>query len=44
MRIKLSINLKHPLLLQTPGGCGQWKDATFILNEEVAECDAWIVY
>ncbi|MCX8487892.1 MAG: glycosyltransferase family 10, partial [Opitutales bacterium] len=44
MRIKLSINLKHPLLLQTPGGLGQWKDATFILNEEVAECDAWIVY
>ena len=44
MRIKLSINLKHPLLLQTPGGRGQWKDATFILNEEVAECDAWIVY
>lgn len=44
MRIKLSINLKHPLLLQTPGGRGQWKDATFFLNEEVAECDAWIVY
>jgi len=44
MRIKLSINLKHPLLLQTPGGRGQWKDANFILNEEVAECDAWIVY
>jgi hypothetical protein len=44
MRIKLSINLKHPLLLQTPGGRGQWKDATFLLNEEVAECDAWIVF
>jgi hypothetical protein len=44
MLIKLSINLHHPLLLQTPGGKGRWKDATFILNEEVAECDAWIVY
>ena len=44
MRIKLSINLKHPLLLQTPGGRGQWKDATFLFNEEVAECDAWIVF
>lgn len=44
MRIKLSINLNHPLLLQTPGGRGRWKDATFFLNEEVAECDAWIVY
>lgn len=44
MRIKLSINLKHPLLLQTPGGRGRWKDATFILNEEVSQCDAWIVY
>jgi len=44
MLIKLSINLHHPLLLQTPGGKGRWKDATFVLNEEVAECDAWIVY
>jgi hypothetical protein len=44
MRIKLSINLRHPLLLQTPGGQGRWKDATFVLNEEVAECDAWVVY
>jgi len=44
MRIKLSINLKHPLLLQTPGGRGQWKDAQFYLNEDIEECDAWIVY
>ena len=44
MLIKLSINLQHPLLLQTPGGKGRWKDATFVLNEEVSECDAWVVY
>jgi hypothetical protein len=44
MLIKLSINLHHPLLLQTPGGRGQWKDAIFVLNQDVDECDAWIVY
>jgi hypothetical protein len=44
MLIKLSINLNHPLLLQTPGGHGRWKDATFVLNQDIDKCDAWIVY
>lgn len=44
MLIKLSINLNHPLLLQTPGGHGRWKDATFVVNQDIDECDAWIVY
>ncbi len=44
MLIKLSINQSLPLLLQTPGGHGRWKDATFVLNQDIDECDAWIVY
>ena len=44
MRIKLSSNSKHPFLQQTPGGKGIWKGDTFIFNELVAECDAWVVY
>ncbi len=44
MIIKLSTNYDHPLVQQVPGGQAKWKDATFMINTEVAECDAWIVH
>jgi hypothetical protein len=44
MRIKLSSNSKHPFLQQTPGGKGAWKGDTYVLNEPMEECDAWVVY
>jgi len=42
--IKLSTNYEHPLARQAPGGRTAWKDATFVINAEVAECDAWVVH
>lgn len=44
MRIKVSINSDHPVLLQTPGGKGAWGGHTFFVNQPIEECDAWIVY
>ena len=42
--IKLSTNYDHPLAGQAPGGKAVWKDAVFVINQEVEECDAWIVH
>lgn len=44
MRIKLSINSDHPLLLQTPGGSGAWGGHFFSVNQSMEDCDAWVVY
>lgn len=33
-----------PLIRQTSGGKGIWKDCKFIVNEKVDECDFWVVY
>lgn len=44
MIIKLSTNYDHPLARQAPGGKAVWKDAVFLINQEVEECDAWIVH
>ena len=43
--IKLSINSsKESVLRQTPNNDGVWGDYRFIVNEEVDECDYWVVY
>jgi hypothetical protein len=43
--VKLSINSpKEGLLRQTPGNDGIWGDFKFYINEEVNECDFWVVY
>lgn len=44
MIIKLSSNYAHPFARQTPGGRGAWKDARFVINDDVADCDAWIAH
>lgn len=42
--IKISTGYDHPLARQTPGGRLAWKDATFCINEDVSECQAWVVH
>jgi hypothetical protein len=44
MDIKVSYNVANePLLRQTPGGRGIWKECRFVLNEAARECDIWVV-
>ncbi len=47
--IKLSTTVPYlapafPLLRQTPGGDGVWKDFQFVWNERIERCHAWFVY
>ena len=45
IRVKLSTNFPEwPLIRQTPGRAGIWNDCRFFINEDVAECDFWVVY
>ncbi len=44
-RIKLSDPFTSwPVIRQTPGSNGIWGDCKFFVNDEVPECDYWIVY
>lgn len=45
IRVKLSTNFPDwPLVRQTPGGAGIWNDCRFFINEDIDECDFWVVY
>jgi len=45
LRIKLSTNFPEwPLIRQTPGRAGIWGDCQFLINQDIAECDFWVVY
>lgn len=42
--VKLSTNFPHwPLIRQTPGGLGEWGNCRFVVNQEIEECDFWVV-
>ena len=44
MQIKVSTNFpQEPIIRQTPGRSGLWKDAQFSINEKGGECDYWVV-
>jgi hypothetical protein len=44
-KIKLSTpNPDFPLIRQTPGSKGIWGDCTFYINQDIEECDYWIIY
>ena len=44
-KIKLSINSpKDGLLRQTPNNDGIWGDYKFYINENIEECDYWVIY
>ncbi len=45
IRVKLTTNSPDwPLIRQTPGRSGVWGDCRFFINEDVEECDFWVVY
>ncbi|GHH98048.1 glycosyltransferase family 10 domain-containing protein [Neobacillus kokaensis] len=45
IKVKISNSFPHePLLRQTPGSKGIWGNCQFFLNENIQECDYWIVY
>lgn len=44
IRIKLSSDLPDPLIRQTPFSLGIWGDCKFFYNQDVEECDFWVVY
>jgi hypothetical protein len=45
IRVKLSTNSPDwPFIRQTPGQAGIWGDCQFFINEEMDECDFWVVY
>ncbi len=44
-KVKISTpDYKWPLIRQTPGQKGIWGDYEFIINEDIEECDYWVVY
>ena len=45
IRVKLSTNFPEwPLVRQTPARAGIWGECKFFINEEIDECDFWVVY
>ena len=45
IHVKLSVQFpKEWILRQTPGGEGRWGNCAFHVNDQVAECDYWVVY
>jgi len=44
IRIKISTSFPEwPLLRQTPRGFGRWADCEFLVNQDIEECDWWVV-
>lgn len=45
IHVKLSTNFPEwPLIRQTPDRSGVWGDCRFFINEDIDECDFWVVY
>lgn len=45
IKVKLSTRAPHePIIRQTPGSRGVWRYCRFFIDEEVKECDYWVVY
>jgi len=46
IRVKISDNAfpKWPLIRQTPQASGIWGNCQFFVNQEIDECDVWVVY
>ncbi len=45
IKVKLSTNSPDwPFLRQTPARSGIWGDCRFFVNEDIDECDFWVVY
>lgn len=45
LKVKISANvLGFPLIRQTPDAKGIWGNCQFFINEDIEECDYWVVY
>lgn len=45
MRVKVTTCFPEwPLERQTPGKAGVWDDCVFFVNQQVQECDWWVIY
>jgi Glycosyltransferase family 10 (fucosyltransferase). len=44
LTVKVSTSFPECFNRQTPGGQGIWRDIRFVVNEDVPECDYWVVY
>ncbi len=45
IKVKLSMTMAGwPLQRQTPGSLGIWKNCQFFVNQDIEECDYWVVY
>ncbi|MGE5391709.1 MAG: glycosyltransferase family 10 domain-containing protein [Deltaproteobacteria bacterium] len=45
IRVKLSTDFPYePIRRQTPNSSGRWGDFEFIIDQECAECDYWVVF
>lgn len=45
LRVKLTSNFPYsPFLRQTPGSLGRWGNYQFYINDNIKECDWWVVY
>lgn len=44
-RVKITTNFpEQPIIRQSPGGQGVWGEYRFFINQEIDECDFWVVY
>lgn len=43
IKIKLSVHSNWPILRQTPGEKGIWVNCRFFVNQDMDECDWWVV-
>lgn len=42
--VKLSFHYDWPLFRQTPNFSGEWGDYKFIIDDNLKECDFWVIY
>lgn len=43
-KVKLTFPYDWPIFRQTPGGLGKWGNYQFYLNNEIEECDFWVIF
>jgi hypothetical protein len=44
LKVKLSMGPNDPVIRQTPGRTGLWKDVQFTLADDDRRCDYWVVF
>jgi len=42
--VKLTFNYSWPIFRQTPNSLGIWKDYKFIIDDNLNECDYWVIF